>query len=253
LHPQASQKPGVAYHDPIIEGAPGHGEGHNSGQPLNIVAAIAVKRVMERAKLPARSDCGRASRRSWSAASVPDPLGVLQGRDVALFAHVDNNMTVSWGTYTGTGLVSVEYSFKGESAHAAAQPWQGRSALDAVELMDVGWNFRREHLRLSQRSHYGHHERRRPAQRRPGERERVVLFPRVGLRAHQGLREIGDQMAQGAALMTNTTVSSRVLGSAGRRTSTNRRHGDGRKHQGRRPARVDRGRSETREERCKPN
>ncbi len=49
--PQASQKPGVAYHDPIIEGAPGHGEGHNSGQPLNIVAAIAVKRVMERGKI----------------------------------------------------------------------------------------------------------------------------------------------------------------------------------------------------------
>src|SRR3954463_14469768 len=50
--PQASQKPGVAYHDPIIEGAPGHGEGHNSGQPLNVTAAIAVKRLMERAKLP---------------------------------------------------------------------------------------------------------------------------------------------------------------------------------------------------------
>src|SRR5215204_2271069 len=50
--PQASQKPGVAYHDPIIDGAPGHGEGHNSGTPLNILAAIAVKRVMERDKLP---------------------------------------------------------------------------------------------------------------------------------------------------------------------------------------------------------
>ena len=50
--PQASQKPGVAYHDPLIEGAPGHGEGHNSGVPLNITAAIAVKRQMERDKLP---------------------------------------------------------------------------------------------------------------------------------------------------------------------------------------------------------
>src|SRR6476620_1616736 len=50
--PQASQKPGVAYHDPLIEGAPGHGEGHNSGQPLHITAAIAVKKQMERAKLP---------------------------------------------------------------------------------------------------------------------------------------------------------------------------------------------------------
>ena len=53
-----------------------------------------------------------------------------------------------------TGLVSVEYTFQGMAAHAAMAPWSGRSALDAVELMDVGWNFRREHLRLSQRSHY---------------------------------------------------------------------------------------------------
>ncbi len=50
--PQASQKPGVAYHDPIVAGAPGHGEGHNSGVPLNIVAALAVKEIMEREKLP---------------------------------------------------------------------------------------------------------------------------------------------------------------------------------------------------------
>ena len=50
--PQASQKPGVAYRDEIVPGAPGHGKGHNSGTPLNILAAIAVKRVMEREKLP---------------------------------------------------------------------------------------------------------------------------------------------------------------------------------------------------------
>src|SRR5688500_2654606 len=49
--PQASQKPGVAYHSPLIEGAPGHGEGHNSGQAVNVTAAIAVKKIMEREKL----------------------------------------------------------------------------------------------------------------------------------------------------------------------------------------------------------
>src|SRR5215467_13074866 len=49
--PQASQKPGVAWHEPLIEGAPGHGEGHNSGVPLNIMAALAVKKVMEREHL----------------------------------------------------------------------------------------------------------------------------------------------------------------------------------------------------------
>ena len=46
--PQASQKPGVAFRDPMVEGAPGHGEGHNSGMPLQIIAAIAAKRQMER-------------------------------------------------------------------------------------------------------------------------------------------------------------------------------------------------------------
>src|SRR5436309_8150600 len=50
--PKASQKPGVAYREPMVEGAPGHGEGHNSGQPVIIVAALAVKEIMEREKLP---------------------------------------------------------------------------------------------------------------------------------------------------------------------------------------------------------
>src|SRR3989475_6153040 len=152
--PQASQKPGVAYHDPIIEGAPGHGEGHNSGVPLNITAALAVKKIMEREQLP-------GTLKLWP--GVAEELvgtkayfiraGLFRDVDVSLFAHVGNNLAVGWGGGSDTGLVSVEYTFKGESAHAAAQPWRGRSALDAVELMDVGWNFRREHLRLQQRSH----------------------------------------------------------------------------------------------------
>lgn len=49
--PKASQKPGVAYHDPLVEGAPGHGEGHNSGQALNITSALVIKKIMEREKL----------------------------------------------------------------------------------------------------------------------------------------------------------------------------------------------------------
>ena len=80
--------------------------------------------------------------------------GVFKDVDICLFAHVADTMSVRWGEPTdSTGLVSVEYTFTGESAHAAMAPWRGRSAADAVELMDVGWNFRREHLPLSQRSH----------------------------------------------------------------------------------------------------
>src|SRR5580765_908092 len=147
--PQASQKPGVGYHDPIIEGAPGHGEGHNSGMPLQITAALAVKKIMEQQHL-------KGTIKLWP--GVAEELlgtkayyvraGAFKDVDVVLFAHVAANMGVSWGDAGDNGLVSVEYDFKGESAHAAGAPWRGKSALDAVELMDIGWNFRREHLRL---------------------------------------------------------------------------------------------------------
>src|SRR5688572_4172046 len=152
--PQASQKPGVAFHDPLIEGAPGHGEGHNSGQAVNITAAIAVKKIMEREKLPGtiRIWPGTAEELVGTKAYFVR-AGLFKDVDVALFTHVDSSLEVSWGARAGTGLVSVQYSFQGETAHAAGSPWRGRSALDAAQLMDIGWNFRREHLRISQRSH----------------------------------------------------------------------------------------------------
>ncbi|HKB90098.1 MAG TPA: hypothetical protein VKC60_06230, partial [Opitutaceae bacterium] len=131
--PQASQKPGVAYKDPIIEGAPGHGEGHNSGQPLNITSAIAVKRLMEHAKLSGTIKLwpGVAEELLGGKAQMVR-AGFFKDADVVLFTHVGNNMAVTWGTGSGTGLVSVEYTFHGESAHAGNAPWRGRSALDAV-------------------------------------------------------------------------------------------------------------------------
>ena len=104
--PQASQKPGVAYHDPIIEGAPGHGEGHNSGVPMNVTAALALKKVMERNKLG-------GTIRLWP--GVAEELlatkayfvraGVFKDVDICLFAHVASNFNVSYGDRLGTGVV----------------------------------------------------------------------------------------------------------------------------------------------------
>ncbi|MCC7243244.1 MAG: amidohydrolase [Acidobacteria bacterium] len=213
--PQASQKPGVAYPDPIIVGAPGHGEGHNTGMPMQIVAALAVKRIMERDKLPgtlmlwpgvAEEQLGT---KAWY---VRD--GVFKDVDVTLFAHVGSNLGVSWGEGGGNGMVSVEYTFEGETAHSAGAPWRGRSALDAVELMDVGWNYRREHLRLSQRSHY--------VITNGGDQPNVVprnasvwyYFRETDQPHIQELWDIGNKMADGAALMTSTTWRSRILGTA---------------------------------------
>jgi aminobenzoyl-glutamate utilization protein B len=214
--PQSSQKPGVAYRDPLVDGAPGHGEGHNSGMAVNITAAIVLKKIMEREKLG-------GTIRIWP--GVAEELvgtkafyiraGLFKDVDVALFTHVGRNLSVSWGDGGGTGLVSVLYSFKGESAHSAGAPWRGKSALDAVELMNIGWNYRREHLPLSHRSHY--------VIRDGGDQPNVVpptasvwyYFRQV---TYPGIKEIwaaGDEIAKGAAMMTGTTLlPTRVLGSA---------------------------------------
>jgi aminobenzoyl-glutamate utilization protein B len=213
--PQASQKPGVAYHDPIIEGAPGHGEGHNSGMPLQIAAALAVKKLMEQQHLSGTLKLwpGVAEELDGAKAYFVK-AGMFSDVDVSIFAHVGSNMQVTWGESMSNALVSVEYNFVGESAHAAAQPWRGRSALDAVELMDTAWNFRREHLRLQQRSHY--------VITNGGDQPNVVppnatvwyYFRDTNYPNTKALWELGDRMAQAAALMTDTTVTSRLLGSA---------------------------------------
>src|SRR5580700_4310577 len=213
--PQASQKPGVAWHEPLIEGAPGHGEGHNSGVPLNIIAALAVKKVMEREHL-------QGTLRLWP--GVAEELvgtkayyvrdGMFKDVDIVLFAHVANNLGVSYGPSGQNGLVSIEYMFKGESAHAAGAPWRGRSALDAVELMDVGYNFRREHLRLATRVHN--------VITNGGDQPNVVppnaatwyYFREADYDHIMNLWRIGDNMAKAATLMTDTEYTSRLLGSA---------------------------------------
>jgi aminobenzoyl-glutamate utilization protein B len=213
--PQASQKPGVAYRDEIVPGAPGHGEGHNSGTPLNVLAAIAVKRLMEREKLPGTIVIwpGVAEEQLGTKAFYVR-AGLFKDVDAVLYNHVGSNLSTSWGDSSGNGLVSVEYTFEGETAHSAGAPWRGRSALDAVELMNVGWNFRREHLRLHQRSHY--------VITNGGDQPNVVprnasvwyYFRESTYEGIKNMWEIGDKMAEGAALMTNTKMSSRVLGSA---------------------------------------
>ncbi len=214
--PQASQKPGVAYHDPLIPGAPGHGEGHNSGQAVNITAALAVKKIMEREKIPGTIKIwpGTAEELVGTKAYFVRE-GFFKDVDVALFTHVGRNLGVSWGAGGGTGLVSVAFSFVGETAHSAGAPWRGRSALDAVELMNVGWNFRREHLRLQHRSHYvirdgGDQPNVVPRTATVWYYFREITYPRI-----KELWEIGDTIAKGAAMMTGTELQpTRVLGSA---------------------------------------
>lgn len=213
--PKSSQKPGVAFHDPIVEGAPGHGEGHNSGQAVNVIAALALKDVMEREGIrgtlvlwPGVAEELVASK-AWF---VRD--GLFEDVDAALFTHVSSNLSTSWGQANGTGLVSVEFAFEGQAAHGAGSPWRGRSALDAVELMNTGWNFRREHLQPNQRSHYVIRDGGDQPNVVPSEASVWYYIREMDQPEIQRNFDIAVRIAEGAALMTDTEMSYRILGTA---------------------------------------
>lgn len=213
--PKASQFPGVAYHKPMVDGAPGHGEGHNAGIPLNITAVLSVKKIMERENIggtllvwPGIAEELLGSK-AWY---VRD--GLFDDIDMCIFTHVSSNLSVSYGPTRGTGLISVEYSFKGEAAHSAGAPWRGRSALDAAELMNIGWNYKREHLHPLRRSH--------SIFTAAGDQPNVVpskasiwfYFRDI---EYEGIMEMyaeANDMAKGAALMTGTEMTSKILGAA---------------------------------------
>ena len=213
--PKASQKPGVAYHDPIVKGAPGHGEGHNSGTPLNIIAVLAVKEIMARENIQGTLVIwpGVAEEQLGTKAYYTRD-GYFDEVDLCIFTHVSNNLGVSYGPASGTGMISVEYTFSGESAHSAGAPWRAKSAADAVELMNIGWQYNREHLHPLGRSHAvitdgGDQPNVVPSKASIWYYFREITYPKI-----MQMYERANEVAAGAALMTQTTLSSKILGSA---------------------------------------
>ncbi len=213
--PKASQKPGVAYHDPIVEGAPGHGEGHNSGIPLNVVSVLSVKEIMERENIQGTLIVwpGVAEEQLGTKAYYTRD-GYFDDVDLCIFTHVSSNMNVSYGQARGTGMISVEYTFEGESAHSAGAPWRARSAADAVELMNIGWQYNREHLHPLGRSHSvinngGDQPNVVPSKASIWYYFREVTYPKI-----MDVYKRANEIAEGAAMMTRTKMSSRILGTA---------------------------------------
>jgi len=214
--PRASQKPGVAYHDPIIEGAPGHGEGHNSGMAVNVAAALVLKELMQEHKIAGTLEViPGVAEELLATKAFYIRAGLFKDVDAVLGVHVSDDFATGYGqTFAPQGLVSVQYFFHGKSAHAAGAPWDGRSALDAVELMDTGWNFRREHLRLQQRSHYviingGDQPSVVPSEAAVWYYFREMDYPHI-----RELYDLGDTMAKAATMMTGTTFTKKLVGSA---------------------------------------
>ncbi len=214
--PQSNQKPGIAYKEWGVVQAPGHGEGHNSGQAVNIVAALALKDLMTREKLNGTLVLwpGVAEEQVAGKAHLIR-AGVFKDVDVTLFTHVGDELGVSWGQSSSNAIISAEFFFKGQSAHSAGAPWRGKSALDAVMLMANGWEFRREHLELPQRSHY--------VIKDGGDQPNVVpstasiwfYFRERDYARTKALFETGRRIALGAAMMTDTKLDTvRIWGSA---------------------------------------
>lgn len=209
--PGLSQEPGVAEHRPIVEGGNGHGCGHNLLGSAALLAATAVKDWLAANGLRARVRYYGCPAEEGGAAKT---YMVRAG----LFADVDAAITWHPASYTAvdhaTSLANtrIDFTFTGRAAHAAAAPELGRSALDAVELMNVGVNYLREHMPDDARIHYAYLDAGGIApnvvQANATVRQLVRARDLPGLRA---LVARVRKVAEGAALMTETQVTTRVF------------------------------------------
>ncbi|MFC3125583.1 M20 family metallopeptidase [Pseudoroseomonas globiformis] len=209
--PGLSQEAGVAEHRPVEAGGHGHGCGHNLLGAGALLAATAVKDWLEKNGIKARVRYYGCPAEEGGAAKT---FMVREGA----FADVD--AAITWHPFAWAGvqeadslaMTRIDFSFTGRASHAAAAPHLGRSALDAVELMNVGVNYMREHMPSDARIHYAYLN-------AGGIAPNVVQGEakvRYAVRAHT-LHEMFaliarvKKIAEGAALMTETTVSSRIL------------------------------------------
>ena len=197
--------------EPLVEGAPGHGCGHNLIGVGAMLAACAAKAAFEEQGISA---CvryyGCPAEEQLTGKGKMAQRGYFDGADAAFAWHPVDYSSVSEACFTA--LVSAKFRFKGRSSHAGASPEAGRSALDAVELMNVGANYLREHMIDQNRLHYtitngGLAPNIVPADaevwyflRSPHERELADLWRRL------------VAVAKGAAMMTETEVSYEILG-----------------------------------------
>jgi aminobenzoyl-glutamate utilization protein B len=151
--PDNSQAPSIPRQSFIVEGAPGHCEGHNVNAAVLVATALATKQAMDRFGLPGTLKVfgGPAEEQL-----ISRPYFVRDGWfddvDVAFHDHIGAEFLASHGLLQ-SALVSATFTFHGETAHAGTSPWNGRDALDAVMLMDAGLAQYREHMRPTMRAH----------------------------------------------------------------------------------------------------
>ena len=210
--PDLSQKAGCAKPCPIEGKKYGHGCGHSALGAGAAGAAIAVKEYLQRTGVTGTVElygCPAEETGFGKAFMVKEHC--FDGIDAAFSWHpMDGNMSMSVRT---VAYYKVRFDFKGTTAHAGAAPELGRSALDACELMNVGVNYLREHIISDARVHYAYLDCGGEAPNIVPDHASLLYFIRAPKLVQSGeILERMRKIAEGAALMTETKVSIKVLG-----------------------------------------
>ena len=204
-----SQVAGIAEKKSIPGKDTAHGCGHNLFAGGSVAAAFAMKAYIEETGKGSITLFGCPGEEGAGGKVFMAREGVFNGVDAVVSWHPECMNMVR--TRPALATVEVDYSFEGIAAHAGAAPHRGRSALDAVELMNVGCNFLREHMELTSRVHYAILDAGGTAPNQVQSHAVVrYLIRAVDSAGVRELHERVDRIAQGAALMTDTTVTSKV-------------------------------------------
>ncbi|MDO3433671.1 M20 family metallopeptidase [Rhizobium sp. CBN3] len=209
--PGLSQEAGIAEQRPLVDGGNGHGCGHNMLGAGSMLAAAAVKDFLAESGLMGRvryygcpAEEGGSSKGFMVRAGVFDDVDIAISWHPAAFAGVNNPISLACN--------EINFHFSGRASHASATPHLGRSALDAVELMNVGVNYMREHMPSTARIHYAITD--------AGGGAPNVVQARATVRYLVRARTLPEllslvarvkKVAEGAALMTETTVRSDIV------------------------------------------
>ena len=200
-----SQACGATEHQPLVEGGAGHGCGHNMLGAGALAAAFAVKNYLETSGHEGTVIFyGCPGEEGGAAKAFMARDNMWRALDAAFCWHPEDVNEVKTGTNNST--IQVMYTFHGRSAHAAGDPENGRSALDAVELMNTGVQYLREHMKSECRVHYAITDAGGISPNVVQDHATVLYMVRAGkVRNCVELQKRVDKIAEGAALMTETT------------------------------------------------
>ncbi len=209
--PMLSQKAGLPQKEPVVQGAPGHGCSHNTMCTAQALTVIALKEVMEKKGLSGTLKVfGSPAEEILTSRPFMVQAGLFERIDVVLDCHGDSSFQVTYGM-EGTAMYSFIVTFRGKTAHAGSFPWMGRSAADAVELMHAGTERMREHLPLTQRTHWVTLEGGEAPNVVPDRASTWYFIRDLDENVEQNFQWALD-CAKGAALMTQTVSEVKTIG-----------------------------------------